>query len=102
MSEGVTDLTTKVHQPDSQLLDRSDIVRILRDEVERAGGQSSWARKQGIDRTLLGRVLRDQKSPSKEIIRALRLCNAVEINDDPRIKIRSGSRQHDGRANDKG
>jgi DNA-binding phage protein len=62
--------------------DNKDLVRLLRSEVEKAGGQSAWARREGIDRTLLNRVLNDQKPPSKEIIRALKLCNVYALDDD--------------------
>jgi DNA-binding phage protein len=64
------------------MLDNKDLVRLLRSEVEKAGGQSAWARREGIDRTLLNRVLNDQKPPSKEIIRALKLCNVYALDDD--------------------
>ena len=57
------------------MLDDHDVVRLLRSEVERAGGQSSWARRERIDRTLLNRVLRGRKPPTGAIIRALKLCN---------------------------
>jgi hypothetical protein len=64
-----------------RMLDDQDVVRVLRSEVERAGGQSSWARKERIDRSLLNRVLRGRKPPTKRIIRALKLCNAYALND---------------------
>jgi DNA-binding phage protein len=64
------------------MLDNKDLVRLLRSEVEKAGGQSAWARREGIDRTLLNRVLNDQKPPSKEIIRALKHCNVYALDDD--------------------
>jgi DNA-binding phage protein len=63
-------------------LDDQDVVRVLRSEVERAGGQSSWARRERIDRSLLNRVLCGRKPPTKQIIRALRLCNAYALNDE--------------------
>jgi DNA-binding phage protein len=65
-------------------LDNKDVILVLRLEVERAGGQSSWARREGIDRTLLNRVLSGQRPPTKEIIRALKLCNVYSSNDDAR------------------
>ena len=65
-----------------RILDNKDVVRLLRSKVERAGGQSSWARRERIDRTLLNRVLNGHKPPSKEIIRALKLCNAYALEDD--------------------
>jgi hypothetical protein len=58
------------------------VVRVIRVEVKRAGGQSSWARRERIDRSLLNRVLRGRKPPTQQIIRALRLCNAYVVNDE--------------------
>ena len=57
------------------MIDSKGVVRLLRSEVERAGGQSAWARRERIDRTLLNRVLCGQKPPTDDIIRALKLCN---------------------------
>jgi DNA-binding phage protein len=62
------------------MLDSKAVVRLLRAEVERAGGQSSWARRQGIDRTLLNRILCGRKPPTEEIIKALKLCNEYALN----------------------
>jgi DNA-binding phage protein len=56
-----------------RLLDLKDVIRLLRSEVERAGGQSAWAIKTGNDRTTINRVLNDQQPPTKKIIRALKL-----------------------------
>ena len=64
-----------------RMLNDEDVVQLLRLEVERAGGQSAWARKERIERTLLNRVLRGRKPPTKEIISALRLCNIYALND---------------------
>jgi len=50
-----------------------DVIRLLRSEVERAGGQSAWARKAGVDRSVVNRILFCQRLPSKAIIRALKL-----------------------------
>jgi DNA-binding phage protein len=69
---------------DMRVLDDKDVVRLLRSEVERAGGQSAWARREGIDRTLLNRVLNGQEPPTREIIRALKLCNAYTFRDEIR------------------
>jgi hypothetical protein len=48
-----------------RMLDDKDVVCLLRSEVERAGGQSAWARREWIDRTLVKRVLCGQKLPTK-------------------------------------
>ena len=61
------------------MLDDNEIIRLLRSEVVRAGGQSAWARREHIDRTLLNRILCGRKPPTKGIIRALKLCNAYTL-----------------------
>jgi hypothetical protein len=61
-----------------RILDDKDVVCFLRSEVERAGGQSAWALRGRIDRTLLNRVL-CQKPPTKEIVRTLKLCNVYAL-----------------------
>jgi DNA-binding phage protein len=63
------------------MLDTKAVVRLLRSEVQRSGGQSSWARRQGIDRTMLNRVLRGRRAPTEEIIKALKLCNVYASNE---------------------
>jgi hypothetical protein len=67
---------------DRRMLDDTDIVRLLRSEVDRAGGQSAWARRERIDRTLLNRILCGQKPPTDKIIRALKLCNDYALHND--------------------
>jgi DNA-binding phage protein len=56
-----------------RIFDKKDVARLLRSEVKRAGGQSAWARKTGIERTYLTKVLAGQKPPSKRILYALKL-----------------------------
>jgi DNA-binding phage protein len=56
-----------------KFLELKDVIRLLRSEVERAGGQTVWAKKTGNDRTTINRVLNDQQPPTKKIIRALKL-----------------------------
>jgi DNA-binding phage protein len=56
-----------------RFLELKDVIRLLRSEVERAGGQTEWAKKTGVDRTTINRVLHDRQPPTKKIIRALKL-----------------------------
>jgi hypothetical protein len=65
-----------------RILDNKDLMRLLRLEVKQAGGQSSWARRERIDRTMLNRVLNGRKPLTKEIIRALKLCNVYAFDGD--------------------
>jgi DNA-binding phage protein len=70
----------------NRLLNAQDVLRRLRREVKQAGGQSEWARRMGVDRTLLNKVLQGRRHPGPQIIRALELkkvvnCVAPEGND---------------------
>jgi len=56
-----------------RFLDLKDVIRLFRAEVKRAGGPTEWARKTGVDRTTVSRVLNERIPPSKKIIRALKL-----------------------------
>jgi DNA-binding phage protein len=64
-----------------RILEVSDVVSLLRYEIKRAGGQSAWARKTGIHRSEINKVINHQKPPSKTIIRALKLRMVVVSND---------------------
>jgi DNA-binding phage protein len=48
-----------------------DVLKLLRLDVDRAGGQSQWSRQTGIGRTYLNRVLNGRKPPGPSICRAL-------------------------------
>ena len=77
-----------------RMLDDKDVVRLLRSEVERAGGQSCWARAERIDRTMLNRVLTGRKRPTEQIIRALKLCNLYAWGDRAAMPPRESSPRH--------
>jgi DNA-binding transcriptional regulator YdaS (Cro superfamily) len=50
-----------------------DVLNRLTKEVERAGSQSEWARRTGVDRTYLNKVMSASKNPGPDVIRALKL-----------------------------
>jgi DNA-binding phage protein len=54
-----------------------DLLRLLRRDINRVGGQSEWARQTGICRTYINRVLNGRKPPGPSICRALGLKRAV-------------------------
>ena len=56
-----------------RVLDDKDVVDRLRSIVEKAGGQSAFARQKGLDRTHLNHVLNGKRLPSWSIIGALNL-----------------------------
>ena len=56
-----------------RVLDNKDIVRLLRAEVAKAGNQSAWAKKVGVERADVSKTLHGRMPPSKKVIRALGL-----------------------------
>jgi DNA-binding phage protein len=56
-----------------RILQQKHIVQLLRSEVEKAGGQRAWAKKHGIHRTRVNKILHKALPPSGSIIRALGL-----------------------------
>jgi transcriptional regulator with XRE-family HTH domain len=57
----------------ARLLKLQDVLRLLRSEVERAGSQRAFARKAGVNVSVVSKTLRGMVLPSKKILRALRL-----------------------------
>jgi hypothetical protein len=56
-----------------RVLSRQDVIRLLREEVERAGGQVAWSKKMGINRAHLNLVLNEQRPLTESILAALNL-----------------------------
>ena len=56
-----------------RLLEARDIRRLVRTEVAEAGSQSAWARKTGIPRPDINRVIQGKRPPNKKMIGALGL-----------------------------
>jgi len=56
-----------------QALGVQDVVKLLRDEVERAGSQSQFARQKGVERSLINKVLQGERLPTSRLCRALGL-----------------------------
>jgi hypothetical protein len=63
----------------AKILEQKDVVRLLREEVERAGGQVAWSKKMRVNRTNLNRILKGERPPSKAILDALKLRVVVYI-----------------------
>lgn len=66
-------LRTAVVDRSARVLSESGILRLLRAEVAAVGGQTAWARKNRMNRTLLNKVLRKRGHPPANMIRALGL-----------------------------
>ena len=60
-----------------RFLDEKDVLRLLHEVVDRAGGQSAWARRSGVDRTYVNQVLRGKRPIPPTIIQALKLKKVV-------------------------
>jgi DNA-binding phage protein len=56
-----------------RVFELKDILPLLRSEVKQAGGASAWARKTGVHRTTVTKVLLGLQPPTKSIIIALGL-----------------------------
>ena len=57
----------------ARLLCLEEVIRLLRSEVERAGGQRAFARKAGVNVSVVSKTLRGMVRPSQKILRALKL-----------------------------
>jgi transcriptional regulator with XRE-family HTH domain len=55
------------------VLDNKDVVRLLHVAVKKAGSQSAFARRMGLERSHLNFVLNGKRPPSESIIKALNL-----------------------------
>jgi DNA-binding phage protein len=79
MSDATTDIRPQDMQerPTMRLLDRNDVIRLLRTEVMRAGNQSTWAKAAGVNRSTVNKVLQGWTAPTAHIIRALNLRKVV-------------------------
>jgi hypothetical protein len=59
------------------LLGQKDAVRLLRLEVNRAGSQKKWAKKNGVTQSLISMVLSGDRPLNNKIISALKLRRVV-------------------------
>jgi len=50
-----------------------DVLLLLRQDVEKAGGQVAWSKRMGVDRAKLNRVLKGIRPPSAAMVEALEL-----------------------------
>ena len=56
-----------------RLLNLNDVIRLLRSEVERAGSQRAFAKKAGVNVSVVSKTLRGMVLPSQKILSALKL-----------------------------
>jgi hypothetical protein len=62
-----------------QLLSHEDVVQLLRDEVDKAGTESEWARRTGANRTSLNLALNGRVGLQKNILDALGLKKVIVV-----------------------
>jgi transcriptional regulator with XRE-family HTH domain len=55
-----------------RLLNLHDAIQVLRSEVKRAGSQRAFARKAGVNVSVVSKTLRGMVLPSEKILRALK------------------------------
>jgi DNA-binding phage protein len=55
-------------------INEDQVVRMLRAEVKQAGGQSDWARRNKVDRTVLNRVLSGQRQMPPSMRKRLKIA----------------------------
>ena len=74
----------------TKLLDEKDVLRLLREDVDKAGGQSAWARQTGVDRVHLNKVLRGKRPLTRTILQALKLKKVYTATPAAQMKTRRG------------
>jgi DNA-binding phage protein len=57
----------------AKVLKPKDVIVLLGQRVQQAGGISAWSKKTGIDRAIISRALHGRRPPTKSIINALKL-----------------------------
>ena len=72
------------------LLDENDVLRLLHEVVDRAGGQSAWARQTGVNRVHLNKVLRGKRPLPRTILQALKLKKVYTATPVAQMKTRRG------------
>jgi hypothetical protein len=68
-------------------LEEEDVLRLLIEEVNEAGGQVAWSKKTGVNRSNLNRVLRRHRPLPESILAALQL-RVVYVRDVQAVPIR--------------
>jgi hypothetical protein len=58
---------------EQELFDNKGVVRLLREEIKREGSQDAWAKKAGVDRTYVNRVLSGRRPFGRALCEALGL-----------------------------
>jgi hypothetical protein len=90
----VRDVAETEAQTKLAIVSNRDVLRILKEEIEKVGSIIAWSRRMGVNRSHLSSVLHKRRSPDKKILAALKLSEilvrAYEF--EAQIKKRSSSR----------
>ena len=70
------------------ILGLAEVVRILRDEVGRAGSQAEWARRTGVSRPNLNSTITGKRPPTRDVLRALSLKKVFAYQKDSKGRSR--------------
>jgi DNA-binding phage protein len=85
----------------SVIISKRHFLRMLRNEIAKAGGLTAWSRQIGTNRTYLSLVLHERKSPGEKILDALDLSRVLvcfdESLDTRKRRRKNGMRTKKGR-----
>ena len=56
-----------------RLIDLDGMRKLLRREVDRAGGQVAWAKRHGLHPSTINKVVNEQRMPGRRMLAALQL-----------------------------
>ena len=63
-------MTSKRYSP---LLENGDVKKLLRTEIEMAGGQAAFSRKHRVSRVTLNKIMQGKRTLTKKLIKSLKL-----------------------------
>jgi hypothetical protein len=76
------------------IISQQNILKILREEIEKVGGVSSWSKLVGVDRSRVSQVLHNKrKSLGPKLLSALGLSEVLVHANGPKTATRSGGRK---------
>jgi DNA-binding phage protein len=67
-----------------RVLQISEVIALLRTDVQRRGGIVAWSKATGIHQTTVSKVLSGGQEPTKSIIQALKLQRMIVSDEDSR------------------
>jgi hypothetical protein len=71
-----------------KVLEAKDVIALLRSEVARAGSQAAWAKRAGVSRIVVNKILNGRGLPTKKILKALKLRTVFVSEQKPPPSVR--------------